>query len=105
MKIIITTEKSLLAVIRNVIETLLDERLATQPNPTTEHPLDAYLNAGEAASFLRISLTTLYGLSSKKQIPSIKQGKKLYFNKQDLIQWLENAKSQNQLSDERVSHV
>lgn len=48
------------------------------------------LNFNEAAEYLELSLSHLYRLTSTKQIPHFcPQGKKLYFNRQELDAWLQ----------------
>lgn len=42
----------------------------------------------EASSFLSLSKQTLYGLTSRNQIPFHKKGKKLYFLDQELKDWI-----------------
>ena len=36
--------------------------------------------------------STVYGHTSKRQIPHYKRGKKLYFNRDDLLEWITQAK-------------
>jgi excisionase family DNA binding protein len=48
------------------------------------------LNFSEACQYLDISESHLYKLTSRKQIPHFcPQGKKLYFNRQELDCWLQ----------------
>ncbi|MDO9580749.1 MAG: helix-turn-helix domain-containing protein [Bacteroidales bacterium] len=48
------------------------------------------LNFSEACQYLDISESHLYKLTSRKQIPHFcTQGKKLYFNRLELDQWLQ----------------
>ena len=48
------------------------------------------LNFSEACQYLDISESHLYKLTSRKQIPHFcPQGKKLYFNRLELDQWLQ----------------
>jgi len=39
---------------------------------------------------------TIYGLVSKRKIPHLKQGKRLYFSRQELIEWLKAGKRKTQ---------
>lgn len=64
------------------IDTLTDY-LANERN-TTDKPL----SLNEATHYLDISKATLYLLTSKREIPHLKRGQKLYFLKTDLDQWL-----------------
>jgi len=48
------------------------------------------LNFSEACQYLDISESHLYKLTSRKEIPHFcPQGKKLYFNRQELDRWLQ----------------
>ena len=48
------------------------------------------LNFAEACQYLDISESHMYKLTCRKQIPHFcPQGKKLYFNRQELDQWLQ----------------
>ena len=48
------------------------------------------LNFSEACQYLDISESHLYKLTSRKQVPHFcPQGKKLYFNRQELDRWLQ----------------
>lgn len=47
------------------------------------------LNSKEAAQFLDISQSNLYKLTSNKEIPYYcPHGKKIYFDRQELIDWI-----------------
>jgi len=46
------------------------------------------LNLTEAAEFLKISPGALYTKVSRREIPSSKPGKRLYFDKDELKKWI-----------------
>lgn len=48
------------------------------------------LTIQQASSFLALSKQTIYGLTSKNQIPFHKKGKRLYFLDQELKDWISN---------------
>ncbi len=67
-----------------------------------------YLNLETACKYLNISKPTMYGYTSRKEIPFIKRMKKLIFKKEDLDQWLESGRKitreeKEKLWDEEVS--
>ena len=79
-------------VIRRLFEKVEDiERMVTnlQPNVTDENEL---LDVKEAAHFLKISVASLYTKVSRKEIPVSKPGKRLYFNRAELREWIDLAK-------------
>lgn len=54
--------------------------------PNDEKPL----TIDEAATYLNAAKQTLYHLTSKREIPHLKRGRKLYFLKADLDKWLKS---------------
>jgi excisionase family DNA binding protein len=52
---------------------------------------DVYINLKDACEFLNLAKPTIYTLTSKRLIPFIKKGKKLYFKKSDLENWLNDG--------------
>jgi excisionase family DNA binding protein len=50
------------------------------------------LTIEEAASILHLSKLTLYGLVHKKEMPSYKKGKRLYFSKDELVAWVKTGR-------------
>jgi len=55
-------------------------------------PENELMDVKEAAKYLNLAVATLYIKSSKREIPHIKQGKKLRFLKSDLLKWLEQGR-------------
>jgi excisionase family DNA binding protein len=51
-----------------------------------------YLTITQASEYLHLATPTLYGFTSKNEIPFLKKGKKLYFKKIDLDNWLSGEK-------------
>lgn len=49
------------------------------------------LNIEEIASLINVSKQHVYFLTSKKQIPHVKKGKRLYFYKSEILQWLKEG--------------
>ena len=50
------------------------------------------MDANQAAEFLGIAKATLYGKYCNLLIPHFKKGKKLYFDKVELLDWLKSVK-------------
>jgi excisionase family DNA binding protein len=46
------------------------------------------LTVNEAAEFLNLETSYLYQLTSKRLIPFYRPGRKLYFKKSDLVDWI-----------------
>ena len=64
--------------------------------------VDEVLDAEAAADFLYLKKDTIYRLVQKEKIPHSKPGKKLYFLREDLIQWIKEARvsSKSEISKE-----
>lgn len=59
---------------------------------------DELLTIDEAAKFVKLSKPTLYGLVHKRTIPFSKKGKRLYFQKQQLLDWIDSGKRETKSS-------
>jgi excisionase family DNA binding protein len=67
----------------------------------TEYRLDAsekaervedIMNSQETAQFLNIKLNTLYIKTHKGELPYMKKGKKVYFSRQQLLDWMSEGR-------------
>ena len=96
-KIILTTASELEALIQKSVRTAINE----QPEREKDRSSQTF-SINEAANYVNLSPQTLYGFTSKRKIPFIKKGKKLYFKKDDLDKWLETGrkKSKDEIQDE-----
>lgn len=61
----------------------------------------------EIAQHLQLSVPTIYGLVHKRKIPFYKTGKKLYFMKSEIDNWITNSRSKtiseiDQTADEYI---
>lgn len=82
----------------NIESLLLDLKHNPLPATTPKHQL---LTIQQAAEFLQCSVPTLYAKNSKGELPGVsKMGKRLYFDKQVLIDWV---KSKRQKSNEEIA--
>lgn len=78
------------------------EKLNIKPNSD-----DDFMNIEQAASFVGLSKATVYGLTHVRKIPHFKVGKRLYFKKSDIVNWITSTKVKtkqevNQLADEYI---
>jgi len=53
----------------------------------------------DAAKFLNLSVPTLYGKVSRRELPYMKQGKRLYFSREELTNYVKSGKV---LSDSEI---
>lgn len=81
---------------------------ALRPPIPEEKPL---IGIDEACAIIQKAKPTIYALVRKGIIPAYKRGKKLYFYKEELLQWVESGRkgipyapsSEEQLSSIRAS--
>ncbi len=64
------------------------------------------LNFDEAAAYLSMSKSTLYKLTSKKEIPHYKPNRFVFFERAALDGWIRDAavKTEEELSDEAIKY-
>ena len=69
----------------------IEELLVKSQSLSVKHS-EEFLTVEEAASFLRLSVPTIYGLISRNAIPSMKRSKRVYFSKTELETYLKEGK-------------
>jgi excisionase family DNA binding protein len=57
-----------------------------------ETDVDSLFSIKQASAFLNLSISTIYGKVCRREIPVSKQGKKLYFNKTELLEWIRSGR-------------
>lgn len=72
--------------VRDELESIMSE-MKSQTSPE-------YLDIEEAAQFTKLKVNTIYQKVCKNTIPNIHVGRKVIFKKSDLINWIENQKTQ-----------
>ena len=87
-KIIVTSPEELEALIESSVKRVLRAQSGFNTTSSPEH-----FTVKQAAAFLDLAEQTIYGLTSRNEIPHYKRGKKLYFLKAELEKWmLENRR-------------
>jgi excisionase family DNA binding protein len=69
------------------IEKLLQEN---KVNTVSSH--DELLTISEAAILLKLSVATIYSKVCRNEIPANKQGKRLYFYRGELLNWIKSGR-------------
>ena len=82
-------------------------RKHSDSSTTQQEFVETILSAEQAAQFIGVSLPTLYGLTSARKIPHNKRGKRLYFDRQELISWIREGKrkSMSEIEDEATGYI
>ncbi len=68
---------------------------------------DSLLTIQQTAEFLTLSIPTIYSLVSKRQLPVNKRGKRLYFSKDELLEWVRagRKKTITEIQDEAKTFI
>ncbi len=82
----------------------LERRLTNNPSKP-EKELPELLETNEAAAFLKIAKQTLYSKVMRREIPHLKQGKKLLFERTALQTYLEAGRRQTAQEKEAADTV
>ena len=78
-----------LSELETLIQNAVRKALIEIRKEQSEHPeAGQFLTIKEAATFLHLSIQTIYGYVSKSTIPVSKRGKRLYFSKDELTEWI-----------------
>ena len=83
------------------IETILLSRSDQQSEA------DQILSVQKAAELINLTVPTVYGLVQRSAIPVSKQGKRLYFSKFELIDWIKEGRKKTaaEISREASSFI
>jgi len=46
------------------------------------------MNISEVAKYIKVAKTSIYGMTHRNTIPHYKSGKRLYFKKSDIDEWI-----------------
>lgn len=74
------------------IEELLQKINAAESNKSENAAIPEILNIKQVASYLSLTPSAIYKLTSRKEIPHSKRGKRLYFQKAEVNDWITNNK-------------
>lgn len=74
---------------------ILDLKHQPKVVETTEQP-EQLLTIQEAANLLHLTVPTIYTKHSKGELPNVcKRGKRLYFSKQSLLDWVKEGRKKS----------
>ena len=80
---------------RLLLREKLQEVLAQLP-PVEGVPAEDLLTIRGACKLLNLAQPTIYGLVHQQAIPCMKRGRRLYFSKKELIQWVAQGRKATQ---------
>ncbi|MBW4971174.1 helix-turn-helix domain-containing protein [Croceibacter atlanticus] len=70
------------------IEVLLENMHRTTSSNNIEVAKSPIMTIKQLSAYLDLSLSAIYKLTSSKEIPHVKRGKRLYFDKKDIDAWV-----------------
>jgi excisionase family DNA binding protein len=75
-----------------VLAEQITENLKKVLTPVENSTEASFLTIDEAAKLINLTKPTVYGLVHQNKIPYIKKGKRLYFVKAELLDWINSGK-------------
>ena len=89
--IIIPLERQELA---DMIQTAVREAITEYRLAASEkaEPVEDIMNSRETAQFLDIKLNTLYIKTHRGELPFMKMGRKVYFSRKQLLEWMSQCR-------------
>ena len=70
----------------------VDELYKVIANVQPQETADQFLTVDETAEFLNLSVPTIYSKVSKRELPYMKRGKRLYFARKDIETYLQGGR-------------
>ncbi|TND07944.1 MAG: DNA binding domain-containing protein [Bacteroidetes bacterium] len=87
------------------IENLLLDLKHKAPQSTKNSENEELMTVQDAAAFLKLSVPTIYGLTQRAEIPVCKRGKRLYFSKQELSDWIKAGRKKTLIELEQEAET
>ncbi|MCF6142340.1 helix-turn-helix domain-containing protein [Flavobacterium sp. K77] len=78
----------------NLISDQVAEKVLKNLNPSNSSTEDIFMNIEETAKLIDLSVSTVYGLVHKNKIFFHKKGKRLYFLKSEILDWIKSGKKE-----------
>lgn len=70
-------------------------------------PVNELLDVEQVASYLKVTKSAIYKLTSTSEIPHYKNGKRLYFKKSDIDEWIlsKRVKTNDDIEKEAMEYI
>ena len=70
-------------------------------------PVNELLDVEQVASYLKVTKSAIYKLTSTSEIPHYKNGKRLYFKKSDIDEWIfsKRIKTNDDIEKEAMEYI
>ncbi len=90
-KVIVITEEELESLLKRVLNEVLQPLLIKGDSGIIKSANEV-MGMKDASAFLNLSTSSLYKHTSSRTIPHYKRGKKIYFKREELLEWLSQNK-------------
>lgn len=91
--IIEMTAEELSQLIENVVQRVIRTELLSNKAVRVGPELEILMTIQAAAEFLNLTVPTIYSLTSRHLIPFMKRGKKLYFSRKELTEYVKSGRN------------
>lgn len=79
-------------------------RAVRNEHTPTDHP-EQLLTIQETAEFLSLTVPTIYSKVSKRELPFMKRGKRLYFSRTELMEYLKDGRQKTNAEIEQEAEA
>lgn len=71
------------------------------------HDVNQIMDIYEVAEYIKVAKTSIYGMTHQNTIPHYKSGKKLYFKKSDIDEWIfsKRIKTRSDIEEEAIEYI
>ncbi|MFD1292600.1 helix-turn-helix domain-containing protein [Lutibacter holmesii] len=90
--------------IEELIETLTESVLQNIEQSLPHTTDDGFLSTKQLSEFLQLKEQTIYGLVNQDKIPYEKRGQKLYFIKEEIVEWVKSGRKIKDTGDEKIEN-
>ncbi len=73
----------------------LKKMLTQRQEEKKQEPTEKLLSVKETAKFLNLTVPTIYSKVSRRELPYMKRGKRLYFSSTELLEYLKEGRSKS----------
>jgi excisionase family DNA binding protein len=69
--------------------------------------INQIMNISEVAAYIKAAKTTVYGMTHRNTIPHYKSGKRLYFKKEEIDEWIfsKRIKTRDDIENEAMEYL
>lgn len=92
MKNVVLSTRNIDDLISDIANEVIRKLRLVEVSNKEPEPTEQFLTVEQAASLLNLTVPTIYSKVSKGELPNMKRGKRLYFSKKELLEYLKKGK-------------